>query len=46
VRPGTNETCIDPATRKTEPVSAADVAAMIEVIAAVQPEGRTAQGEE
>ncbi len=32
------ETCIDPATRRTERVSAADVAAMIEVIAAVQPE--------
>jgi len=32
------ETCIDPATRRTERVSAADVAAMIEMIAAVQPE--------
>ncbi len=32
------ETCIDPATRRTERVSAADVALMIEVIAAVQPE--------
>jgi len=32
------ETCIDPATRRTERVSAADVATMIEVIAAVQPE--------
>ena len=31
------ETCVDPATRRTERVSAADVAAMIEVIAAVQP---------
>jgi DNA gyrase subunit B len=31
------ETCVDPLTRRTERVSAADVAAMIEVIAAVQP---------
>jgi DNA gyrase subunit B len=32
------ETCVDPATRRTERVLAADVATMIEVIAAVQPE--------
>jgi len=32
------ETCVDPATRRTERVSAADVETMIEVIAAVQPE--------
>lgn len=31
------ETCVDPATRRTERISAADVAAMIEVIAGVQP---------
>jgi DNA gyrase/topoisomerase IV subunit B len=31
------ETRVDPATRRTERVSATDVAAMIEVIAAVQP---------
>ena len=31
------ETCVDPATRRTERVSVADVAAMIEMIAAVQP---------
>jgi DNA gyrase subunit B len=35
-----HETCVDPATRRTERVTARDVAAMIEVIAAVQPEGR------
>lgn len=33
------EACVDPGTRRTERVSAADVATMIEVIAAVQPEG-------
>jgi DNA gyrase subunit B len=33
-----HETCVAPATRRTERVSAADVATMIEVIAAVQPE--------
>jgi len=32
------ETCVDPATRRTERVSAADVAAMKSVIAAVRPE--------
>jgi len=32
------ETCVDPATRRTERVTAADVATMIEIIAAVQPE--------
>jgi len=32
------ETCVDPATRRTERVMAADVATMIEVIAAVRPE--------
>lgn len=32
------ETCTDPATRRTERISAADVAAMIDVIAAVGPE--------
>lgn len=32
------ETCIDPATRRTERVTSAAVAAMIEMIAAVQPE--------
>jgi DNA gyrase subunit B len=32
------ETCLDPATRRTESVSSADVAAMIDMIAAVQPE--------
>ena len=34
------ETCVDPATRRVEQVSAAAVAAMIQVIAAVQPEER------
>jgi DNA gyrase subunit B len=33
-----HETCVDPATRRTERVSAADVETMLEVIAAVQPE--------
>lgn len=33
-----HETCVDPTTRRSERVSAADVATMIEVIAAVQPE--------
>jgi DNA gyrase subunit B len=37
------EACVDPATRRTERISAADVAAMIEVIAAVQPEARGAE---
>lgn len=32
------ETCVDPATRRTERVTAADVATMIDVIAAVRPE--------
>jgi len=32
------ETCLDPATRRTERVTAADVTAMIELIAGVQPE--------
>jgi len=32
-----HETCVNPATRRVERVSAADVATMIEVIAAVQP---------
>jgi DNA gyrase subunit B len=36
-----HETCVAPATRRTERVSAADVATMIEVIAAVQPEDAT-----
>lgn len=34
------ETCVDPATRRTERVTPADVATMIEVIAAVQPDRR------
>jgi DNA gyrase subunit B len=34
------ETCVDPATRRTERVTAADVETMLEVIAAVQPEER------
>jgi DNA gyrase/topoisomerase IV subunit B len=38
------EACVDPATRRTERISAAAVATMIEVIAAVQPEPR--RGEE
>lgn len=33
-----HETCVDSTTRRSERVSAADVATMIEVIAAVQPE--------
>lgn len=33
------ETCVDPATRRTAGVSTADVAAMIEVIEALEPEG-------
>jgi DNA gyrase subunit B len=33
-----HEACVAPATRRTERVSAADVATMIEVVAAVQPE--------
>ena len=33
------ETCVDPLTRRTEPMSAADVMTMIELIAAVEPEG-------
>lgn len=36
------ETCIDPTTRRTERVSTADVAAMIELIGAVQPGQRDA----
>jgi DNA gyrase subunit B len=40
-----HETCVDPTTRRTERVTAGDVAAMIEVIAALQPEGRTVQGD-
>jgi DNA gyrase subunit B len=35
-----SETCVDPATRRTARVTAADVEAMIEVIAAVRPESR------
>jgi DNA gyrase subunit B/topoisomerase-4 subunit B len=38
------EACVDPATRRTERISAADVATMIEVIAAVQPEPREVEG--
>ena len=38
------EACVDPATRRAERISAAAVATMIEVIAAVQPEPR--RGEE
>ena len=33
------ETCVDPLTRRTERMSAADVMTMIELIAAVEPEG-------
>lgn len=36
------ETCVDPTTRRAERVSAADVVAMVEVVAAVQPEGPAA----
>jgi DNA gyrase subunit B len=31
------ETCVDPTTRRTDPVSAADVASMIEIIEALEP---------
>ena len=34
------ETCVDPATRRIETVSAADVASMIDIIEAFEPEGR------
>jgi DNA gyrase subunit B/topoisomerase-4 subunit B len=39
-----HEACVAPATRRTERVSAADVATMIEVVAAVQPEPHGAEG--
>jgi len=34
------ETCVAPATRRTEQVSAADVASMIELVEALEPDGR------
>jgi hypothetical protein len=34
-----HETCVAPATRRTARVSSADVASMIEVIDALEPEG-------
>jgi DNA gyrase/topoisomerase IV subunit B len=38
-----HEACVDPATRRTERVSAAAVATMIEVVAAMHPEPREAE---
>ena len=38
-----HEACVDPATRRTERISAAAVATMIEVVAAMHPEPREAQ---
>ena len=33
------ETCVDPSTRRIDAVAAADVAAMIEVVEAIEPQG-------